>query len=86
MSSIWPIIVVAVLALACPLCMVVMGRTCLGGGTSPRPKEGNIRDRQQAVKGHKWFAVIYDRMAAPEERRFMGEVRAELAGARAVTI
>lgn len=25
MSSIWPIIVVAVLALACPLCMVVMG-------------------------------------------------------------
>ena len=32
------------------------------------------------MKGHKWFAAIYDRMSAPEERRFMGEVRAELAG------
>src|SRR6266542_5774861 len=32
------------------------------------------------MKGHKWFAAIYDRMAAPEERRFMGEVRAEVAG------
>jgi len=32
------------------------------------------------VKGHKWFAAIYDRMAAPEERRFMSAVREELAG------
>ncbi|TMB68468.1 MAG: methyltransferase domain-containing protein [Chloroflexi bacterium] len=32
------------------------------------------------MKGHKWFAAIYDRMSAPEERRFMGEVRAEVAG------
>jgi ubiquinone/menaquinone biosynthesis C-methylase UbiE len=32
------------------------------------------------MKGHKWFAAIYDRMAAPEERKFMGAVRAELVG------
>ena len=32
------------------------------------------------MKGHKWFAAIYDRMAAPEERRFMSAVREELAG------
>ena len=32
------------------------------------------------MKGHKWFAAIYDRMAAPEERRFMAAVRAEVAG------
>jgi len=25
MDSVWPIVVVAVVALACPLCMVVMG-------------------------------------------------------------
>ncbi len=31
-------------------------------------------------KGHRWFAAIYDLMAAPEERRFMGDVRAEIAG------
>lgn len=32
------------------------------------------------MKGHRWFAAIYDSMAASEERRFMGDVRAELVG------
>jgi ubiquinone/menaquinone biosynthesis C-methylase UbiE len=32
------------------------------------------------MKGHRWFAAIYDLMAAPEERRFMGDVRADVAG------
>jgi|SRR6266540_3304247 len=32
------------------------------------------------MKGHRWFAAIYDSMAASEERRFMGEVRTELVG------
>ena len=32
------------------------------------------------MKGHKWFAAIYDKLAASEERRFMGAIRAELAG------
>ena len=32
------------------------------------------------MKGHKWFAAIYDRMIAPEERRFLAEVRKEVAG------
>ncbi len=30
------------------------------------------------MKGHKWFAAIYDRMLAPEERRFLGKVREEM--------
>ena len=36
--------------------------------------------RTSRAKGHRWFAAVYDLMAAPEERRFMGDVRAELAG------
>src|SRR5207245_7399452 len=57
------------------------GRSCLGRSPRPGPKERTTRYyRQLAMKGHKWFAAIYDRMAASEERRFMGEVRAELAG------
>jgi ubiquinone/menaquinone biosynthesis C-methylase UbiE len=30
------------------------------------------------MKGHKWFAVIYDRMLASEEKRFLGAVREEM--------
>jgi len=30
------------------------------------------------MKGHKWFAAIYDRMLALEERRFLGAVREEM--------
>ena len=32
------------------------------------------------MKGHKWFAAIYDRMMASNERGFMKDVRKELAG------
>jgi ubiquinone/menaquinone biosynthesis C-methylase UbiE len=32
------------------------------------------------MKGHKWFAAVYDRMIAPAERGFMKEVRGEIAG------
>jgi len=32
------------------------------------------------MKGHKWFAAVYDRMMAPNERGFMKDVRKELAG------
>jgi ubiquinone/menaquinone biosynthesis C-methylase UbiE len=30
------------------------------------------------MKGHKWFAAIYDRMMAPEEKRFFGAIREEM--------
>lgn len=33
------------------------------------------------TKGHKWFAAIYDRMIAPQEQRYLKEVRGEIAGA-----
>ncbi len=32
------------------------------------------------MKGHRWFAAVYDRMMAPAERGFMKDVRKELAG------
>ncbi len=32
------------------------------------------------MKGHKWFAAIYDRMMASYERGFMKQVRGEIAG------
>ena len=32
------------------------------------------------MKGHRWFAAVYDRMMAPAERSFMKDVRKELAG------
>jgi len=32
------------------------------------------------MKGHRWFAAVYDRMMAPAERGFMKEVRKEIAG------
>ena len=32
------------------------------------------------MKGHKWFAAIYDRMAASEEKKFMGALRSEMLG------
>lgn len=32
------------------------------------------------MKGHKWFAAVYDRMIAPAERGFMKDVREEIAG------
>jgi ubiquinone/menaquinone biosynthesis C-methylase UbiE len=34
--------------------------------------------RRLDVKGHKWFAAIYDRIAASQEKRFLGAVRAEM--------
>jgi len=30
------------------------------------------------MEGHKWFAALYDRMLAPEERRFLGKIREEM--------
>lgn len=30
------------------------------------------------MKGHKWFAAIYDRMMAPEEKKFFGPIRQEM--------
>jgi ubiquinone/menaquinone biosynthesis C-methylase UbiE len=30
------------------------------------------------MKGHKWFAALYDRMAVSEEKRFLGAVRQDL--------
>jgi Methylase involved in ubiquinone/menaquinone biosynthesis len=30
------------------------------------------------MKGHKWFAAIYDRMSASEEKKFLGAIRQEL--------
>jgi len=30
------------------------------------------------VKGHKWFAAIYDKMLASEEKKFLGAIRAEM--------
>ena len=30
------------------------------------------------MKGHKWFAAIYDRMLASEEKKFLGAIRAEM--------
>ena len=30
------------------------------------------------MKGHKWFAAIYDRMMASEERKFLGAIREEM--------
>jgi len=30
------------------------------------------------MKGHKWFAAIYDRMMAPEEKKFFGAIREEM--------
>jgi ubiquinone/menaquinone biosynthesis C-methylase UbiE len=30
------------------------------------------------MKGHKWFAAIYDRMSAPNERKVTGPIREEL--------
>ena len=32
------------------------------------------------MKGHKWFAAIYDRMTASYERSFLGKVREEICG------
>jgi ubiquinone/menaquinone biosynthesis C-methylase UbiE len=32
------------------------------------------------MEGHKWFAAMYDRLIASEERRFLGQVRREIAG------
>ncbi|MBI2912438.1 MAG: class I SAM-dependent methyltransferase [Chloroflexi bacterium] len=32
------------------------------------------------MKGHKWFAALYDRIIASEERRFLKDVRADVAG------
>ncbi|MCH7809058.1 MAG: class I SAM-dependent methyltransferase [Chloroflexi bacterium] len=32
------------------------------------------------MKGHKWFAAVYDRMIAPAERGFMKHVRKDIAG------
>ncbi len=32
------------------------------------------------MKGHKWFAAVYDRMMAPAERGFLKDVRTEIAG------
>lgn len=32
------------------------------------------------MKGHKWFAAIYDRMIAPQEVRFLRDVRREVVG------
>jgi ubiquinone/menaquinone biosynthesis C-methylase UbiE len=30
------------------------------------------------MKGHRWFAAWYDRMAASEEKKFMGAIRSEM--------
>ncbi|HEY8766327.1 MAG TPA: class I SAM-dependent methyltransferase [Dehalococcoidia bacterium] len=30
------------------------------------------------MKGHKWFAAIYDKMLASEEKKFLGVIRAEM--------
>jgi ubiquinone/menaquinone biosynthesis C-methylase UbiE len=30
------------------------------------------------MKGHKWFASVYDRMLASQEKRFLGALRAEM--------
>ena len=30
------------------------------------------------MKGHKWFAAIYDRMMASEEKKFLGAIREEM--------
>ncbi len=30
------------------------------------------------MKGHKWFAAIYDKMLAPEEKKFLGAIREEM--------
>lgn len=30
------------------------------------------------MKGHKWFAAIYDKMLASEEKKFLGAIRAEM--------
>jgi ubiquinone/menaquinone biosynthesis C-methylase UbiE len=30
------------------------------------------------MKGHKWFAAIYDRMMAPQEKKFFGEMRRDM--------
>lgn len=32
------------------------------------------------MKGHKWFAALYDRIIASEERGFLGDVRRDVAG------
>jgi ubiquinone/menaquinone biosynthesis C-methylase UbiE len=32
------------------------------------------------MKGHKWFAAIYDKMSASEERKFLGAIREEMVG------
>ena len=30
------------------------------------------------MKGHKWFAAIYDRMLAPQEKKFLDAIRSEM--------
>src|ERR1700693_6363784 len=30
------------------------------------------------MKGHRWFAAIYDKMLASEEKKFLGAIRAEM--------
>ncbi len=30
------------------------------------------------MKGHRWFAAIYDRMLAPQEKKYLGALRAEM--------
>ena len=30
------------------------------------------------MKGHKWFAAIYDRMLAPQEKKFLDSIRADM--------
>ncbi len=32
------------------------------------------------MKGHKWFAAIYDKMSASEEKKFLGAIREEMVG------
>ncbi len=48
-------------------------------------RRGDAADRfherkEKAMKGHKWFAAIYDRMMASQEKKFFGAVRAEMLG------
>jgi ubiquinone/menaquinone biosynthesis C-methylase UbiE len=54
-----------------------------------RPLEGipNLppvtEEARESMRGHRWFAALYDRLSAPVERRYTAQVREDVAGGAA---
>ncbi len=60
------------------ICGVVLLGSMGAAGLAGVDVEGNHRKGVHQMKGHKWFAAIYDRMSASEEKKFLGAIRREL--------